>query len=104
MATPKKKHLIDLMIEAGVKWPEGAEYAAQDKTGEVCFFCDGKPDFDSADSMWMAYECTFLNLFSINIDSVCSNYHQCIVSKSKYEKALDDAGIRYKCPSTTSNS
>ena len=31
MATPKKKHLIDLMLEAGVKWPDGAEYAAQDK-------------------------------------------------------------------------
>ena len=23
MATPKKKHLIELMIEAGVKWPDG---------------------------------------------------------------------------------
>lgn len=25
-----KKQLIDMMIEAGVKWPKGAEYAAQD--------------------------------------------------------------------------
>ena len=88
----KKKHLIKLMIEAGVKWPEGAEYAAQDNTGEICFFCDGKPDFDSTDKIWMAYRCTFLNWFSISISSVCSNYHQCIVSKSKYEKALANAG------------
>ena len=91
--TAKKKHLIELMIEAGVKWPEGAEYAAQDKTGEVCFFCDGKPDFDSSDKMWMANGCTFLDLYSISIGSLCSNYHQCIVSKSKYEKALTDAGV-----------
>ena len=39
MVTPKKKHLIELMIEAGVKWPEGAEYAAQDKTtNDLCFY------------------------------------------------------------------
>ena len=31
MATPKKKHLIELMIEAGVKWPDGASSAANKK-------------------------------------------------------------------------
>ena len=25
--TTKKKHLIELMIEAGVKWPDGAKFA-----------------------------------------------------------------------------
>ena len=45
MATPKKKHLIELMIEAGVEWPEGAEYAAQDKRfNKVNFYKNGKPN------------------------------------------------------------
>ena len=43
MATPKKKHLIELMIEAGVKWPEGAEYAAQDNRDLYVWFYSEKP-------------------------------------------------------------
>ena len=38
MATPKKKRLIELMIEASVKWPDGAEYAAQDKKNNMVHF------------------------------------------------------------------
>ena len=45
MATPKKKHLIELMIEAGVKWPDGAEYAAQDKRDLYVWFYSEKPKF-----------------------------------------------------------
>ena len=33
-----RKQLIELMKEAGINWPEGAEYATQDKaTNEVYF-------------------------------------------------------------------
>ena len=43
MATPKKKHLIELMIEAGVKWPDGTKYATQDKYDNTVYFFNSKP-------------------------------------------------------------
>ena len=40
----QKKTLLELMVEAGIQWPEGAEYAAQDKdTMRVRFYRKGKP-------------------------------------------------------------
>ena len=93
MATPKKKHLIELMIEAGVEWPEGAEYAAQDKTtNDLCFY-RSKPvrrarfkdewrpsGFDIPDGLVGR---------RINLQSLCSNWHQTIVTREQYAEALE---------------
>ena len=92
MATPKKKHLIELMIEAGVKWPEGAEYAAQDKTtNDLCFY-RSKPvhrarfkdewrpsGFDIPDGLVGR---------RINLPSLCRNWHQTIVTREQYAEAV----------------
>ena len=90
--TTKKKHLIELMIEVSVKWPEGAEYAAQDKRdSRVNFYKDGKPEFYIGLSEWLANECEFLgDEYGVLLTSLCRNWHQTIVTKAQYEKALAD--------------
>ena len=94
MTTPKKKHLIELMIEAGVKWPDGAEYAAQDRHNlKVNFYKNGKPDFQSSYPEWMADNCTFMADEGITLPALCRNWHQTIVSREQYEKALADTSV-----------
>ena len=94
MATPKKKHLIELMIEAGVKWPDGAEYAAQDRHNlKVNFYKNGKPDFQSSYPEWMADNCTFMGDYGFILQSLCRNWHQTIVTREQYAEALEDAAM-----------
>ena len=89
MATPKKKHLIELMIEPGVKWPEGAEYAAQDKRiMRVNFYRNGKPDFQSGYREWMANDCYFMDDDGVTLPEICRNWHQTIVTREQYVEAL----------------
>ena len=91
MTTPKKKHLIELMIEAGVKWPDGAEYAAQDKKdNRVHFYKDGKPLLCGGWLEWVEdYECTFIgDMYSVLLPSLCRNWHQTIVTLEQYSEAL----------------
>ena len=91
--TAKKKHLIELMIEVGVKWPEGAEYAAQDKDDKrVHFYKNGKPSIYSGDGQWMADSCTHMWGSFVVIPSLCRNWNQTIVTREQYEKAISDAG------------
>ena len=90
MATPKKKHLIELMIEAGVKWPEGAEYAAQDKKdNRVHFYKDGKPLLCGWWLEWVEDECTFIgDEHGVLLPSLCRNWHQTIVTLEQYAEAV----------------
>ena len=91
MATPKKKHLIELMIEAGVEWPEGAEYAAQDKKdNRVHFYKDGKPLLCGGWLEWVEdYECTFIgDEHGVLLPSLCRNWHQTIVTREQYAEAV----------------
>ena len=94
MATPKKKHLIELMIEAGVKWPKGAEYAAQDKKDNwVQFYKDGKPSYPRRIDYWMADNCTYMHNNGIPLSALCRSWHQTIVTREQYEKALADTSV-----------
>lgn len=86
MTTPKKKHLIELMIEAGVKWPVGAEYAAQDKRDLYVWFYNINPkrtDFDS----W-AGGASGCIVDGLRLPSLCRNWHQTIVTREQYAEAL----------------
>ena len=91
MATPKKKHLIELMIEAGVKWPDGAEYAAQDKDEWLAFYTR-KPYREDGKVTWSSYRCYVDNSMK-KLDLLCRNWHQTIVTREQYEKALADAAM-----------
>ena len=87
MATPKKKHLIELMIEAGVKWPEDAKYAAQDKdTMHVRFYEKGKPFRSSNVNYWDSFSGSMIR--SVELPELCSNWHQTIVTSEQYAKAV----------------
>lgn len=100
MATPKKKHLIELMIEANVKWPDGAKYAAQDKNQDpsdyetdltnIVSFYTLKPTRDYNDPFWC--EDSDINK-DIKLPSLCRNWHQTIVTREQYEQALADAAV-----------
>jgi hypothetical protein len=86
MATPKKKHLIELMIEAGVKWPDGAEYAAQDKDEWLAFYTR-KPYREDGKVTWSSYRCYVANSMK-KLDLLCRNWHQTIVTLEQYSEAL----------------
>ena len=87
--TTKKKHLIELMIEAGVKWPAGAEYAAQDKKdNKVQFYKNGKPNPCRGFDEWMGDKCTFMNDKGITLPSLCRNWNKTIVTREQYAEAL----------------
>lgn len=81
MATPKKKHLIELMIEVGVEWPEGAEYAAQDKDYQMVHFYKTRPS-NGGNTYWSASGCIAYS--GIKLPSICRNWHQTIVTREQY--------------------
>ena len=89
MATPKKKHLIELMIEAGVKWPENAKYAAQDKD-KLCvrFYEKGKPFRSFGMNYWDSLGGSLIRELMVKLPKLCCNWHQTIVTREQYAKAL----------------
>ena len=99
MATPKKKHLIEFMIEAGVKWPDGAEYAAQDKYDLHVWFYSEKPKFAGVNKgKWTGdvdYEsgrkCLVVDGEKLN--TICCDWHRTIVTREQYEKTLADTSV-----------
>ena len=86
MATPKKKHLIELMIEAGVKWPKGAEYAAQDKDEWLSFYTLA-PYREQGKVTWSGNSSYVANSMK-KLDSLCRNWHQTIVTLEQYAEAV----------------
>ena len=92
MATPKKKHLIELMIEANVDWPEDADYAAQDKHDLLVHFYSGaKPTKPRDWDEWKVGNGRVVSRFQLQ--SLCHNWNQTIVTHEQYEKALADASV-----------
>ena len=95
MATPKKKHLIELMIEAGVKWPDCAEYAAQDKDQEpgdreldlinIVSFYRTKPEKNHGEPFWFGDSDIDDD---VKLPLLCHNWHQTIVTREQYAEAL----------------
>ena len=84
-----KKHLIELMIEAGVKWPDGAEYAAQDKGDKTLhFYSNGEPNLPPGAEFWMAHNCDHYMDKTIQLELVCCNWHRTIVTREQYAEAL----------------
>ena len=101
MVTPKKKHLIDfknkhlidLMIAAGVEWPENAKYAAQNKD-KLCvrFYEKNKPFRSFGMNYWDSIGGSLIRGLMIKLPFLCRNWHQTIVTREQYEKALAASG------------
>ena len=87
METPRKKHLIELMIEAGVKWPEGAEYAAQDKFDKRLSFYKSKPHIRAGSNEWGVTG--YIGKSRVDLPSLCRNWHQTVVTREQYAEALE---------------
>ena len=83
-----KKTLLELMVEAGVKWPEGAEYAAQSKCDNKVHFFKIKPKVLTGDEHFCAPGGAMGG--SCLLPSLCGNWHQTIVTKAQYEKAMTE--------------
>ena len=94
MATPKKKHLIELMIEAGVKWPDGAKYAAQDKDEWLAFYTR-KPYREDGRVTWSSNRC-YVEQSMQKLDLLCRNWHQTIVTREQYAEAVAAANASGK--------
>ena len=87
MATPKKKHLIELMIEAGVEWPDGAEYAAQDNRDLYVWFYSIKPKRTDYDS-WAGGVPGVIIGGPHLLPSLCRNWNKTIVTREQYAEAV----------------
>ena len=87
MTTLNTKHLINLMIEANVDWPEDADYAAQDKHNlRVHFYSGAKPTKPRDWDEWKVGNGRIVSRFQLQ--SLCRNWHQTIVTKEQYKQAL----------------
>ena len=87
MATLENRHLVDLMIEANVDWPEDAEYAAQDKCNlRVHFYSGDKPTKPRDWDEWKVGNGRIVSRFQLQ--SLCRNWHQTLVTKEQYKQAL----------------
>ena len=84
--TTKKKTLLELMAEAGIQWPEGAEYAAQDNDDMKLYFFISKP---LRPKEWDHWSCVGISEYGgEQLPALCQNWHQTIITKAQYEKAL----------------
>ena len=86
MATQKKKHLIELMIEEGIEWHKGAEYAAQNKRDGKVYFFSRKPSVLAGYNHYCAPGGAIG--YSYLLPSLCRNWHQTIVTREQYAEAL----------------
>lgn len=89
-----KKTLLELMIEADVKWPEGAEFAAQDRDDNACHFYNEKPKLLTGFGIWDGD----YHSYWVALTSLCHNWHQAIVTREQYEAA--QVGQTNKLPTT----
>ena len=77
------------MIEAGVKWPENAKYATQDKDSLcVRFYEKGKPFRNFGVNYWDSLGGSLIRDLMIKLPSLCRNWHQTIVTRERYAKAI----------------
>lgn len=86
-----KKQLIDMMIEAGVKWPDGAEYAAQDKeSNDLCFYKNEPKHVEFWPDQWRSSDCEGIVGIRITLPSLCAKWRSTLVTREQYEQALTE--------------
>ena len=83
--TTKKKTLLELMIEAGIQWPEGAEYAAQDGDRVLAFY-KKRPRREVGLRSWI--DGRYVAGSALTIHALCRNWHQSVVTRAQYEAAV----------------
>lgn len=82
-----KRQLAQLLFEAGVtKFPDGANWAAQDRNATVTYFND---------EPWRCHDCWEASQFEavecVKMDwKVLPNWHQCILSRSEFDRIVSE--------------
>lgn len=82
------KTLIELMLEANVEWPDGAEFAAQDKLYSRLWFYIDEPELREGRSFWSASD-NYLD-FEV-LTEIASDWSTTIITRAEYEAAQDKA-------------
>lgn len=77
--TKSQERLINLMLQAGVEWPEGAKFAAQDRSGFVYGY-DEKPR-----RKWSGWWPDCVINGGMGRHNVLPNWHQTIITREQYQ-------------------
>ena len=75
--------LIDILIERGIQWPEGATGAVQDRDGEVKFYAGGKPRLNNG--VWIRDK--GVDTVYICYIQIASDYNTAIITKQEWENS-----------------
>lgn len=86
--TKSQERLINLMLQAGVEWPDRAEFAAQDKKYMKVYFYNEKPYRDFGYDKWDCISYLGVIGVSVKLPELCLNWHQTIITREQY-KARD---------------
>lgn len=79
--------LIELMLQAGIKWPVGAMWAAQDGCREVCFFEKSPSQPKDRCRVWDVVEPQMGNLPRFTLDALADDWNTHAVSRDEYQAA-----------------
>lgn len=79
----KRKPLIQLMKEAGVVWPDGANYATQDKRTNIVYFHETYPRVNKEDGVWIFCD-EIQGCHSVELPERCHKWSKTIVTKEEY--------------------
>lgn len=83
-----KRQLAQLLIEAGVtQFPEGANWAAQDKVGTVCIYAV-KPVRDAGDNCWDYKDGKACSMYRYYAASSIPNWHQTVLSRDEFDQIV----------------
>ena len=86
-----KKQLAQLLVEAGVtQFPEGANWAAQDKGGTVCIYAV-KPKRDVGDDYWDCKDGKACSMYRYYAESPIPNWHQTALSRDEFDQIVAES-------------
>ena len=80
-----KKPLIQLMKEAGLEWPEKANYAAQDKWCRAVYFYVHKPGVPKkGDHIWSYPSNDYYQVARYELSERCKKWRKTLITKEEY--------------------
>lgn len=94
-----KRQLAQLLIEAGVKeFPEGTNWAAQDRDGwregYPFGFYAGKPQYTNGSGMWNSHVPGPLMIDETYVATLIPNWHQTVLSRDEFDQIVAETVAR----------
>lgn len=78
--------LLELMLKNKVDWPDGAEFASQDKRMRMIYFYTGTPTLRDGERFWSAIDCESVKYFELS--GVATDWATSIITREQYEAAV----------------